>query len=240
MRWLALATLLIAPAAAAGPPYRTDDPVPVEPGHFEGFAFVSGTGLPGQASGESGLDLNFGIAGDAHINLVLPLAFQAGEDSRLGAGTVELAIKMRFLRQAEGSARPDIAFYPRVFLPTASNGLGAGDPALFLPVWAEKDFGPWSVFGGGGYQFNPGTDNRSFWSGGLAVTRDLGRRLNLGVEVYAQGRQARDTPASTLVNLGLTYRLGEHVSLLASGGPGLQNASQAGAYDFYLSLQAHY
>jgi hypothetical protein len=38
----------------------------------------------------------------------------------------------------------------------------------------------------------------------------------------------------------VTYRLNDHWSLLASGGPGIQNAREEGRYAFYASLKADY
>ena len=66
---------------------------------------------------------------------------------------------------------------------------------LLLPVWAEKDVGPWQVFGGGGYQINTGANQRNFWQGGVAVNRTMTNRLQLGVELFEQIRSALDAPA---------------------------------------------
>jgi hypothetical protein len=38
----------------------------------------------------------------------------------------------------------------------------------------------------------------------------------------------------------MILKLTDHWSLLASGGPGLENAREEGRYDFYLSLLANY
>jgi hypothetical protein len=94
------------------------------------------------------------------------------------------------------------------------------------PVWVEKDFGPWSVFGGGGYDINPEPAQRSFRQSGLAMQRTLTDRLALSVEVYHQTPDAIDAKAYTGVNLGLSYKVVEHWSLLAAGGPGVQNARE--------------
>jgi hypothetical protein len=41
----------------------------------------------------------------------------------------------------------------------------------------------------------------------------------------------------TGVNLGVTWLLAEHWSVLASGGRGIQNARQKGDYSFYLAIK---
>jgi hypothetical protein len=89
---------------------------------------------------------------------------------------------------------------------------------LLLPIWLERDVGKWSVFGGGGYQVNPGEGNRNFWSGGLAVTRQMTNRLNLGAEITYQTADACDGRNFAGANLGVIYKLTSHWSLLAAGG----------------------
>jgi hypothetical protein len=47
-----LGVLLLYPQEArAGPPFRTDDPVPVEPGHWEVFTFSAATNAAGDTPG---------------------------------------------------------------------------------------------------------------------------------------------------------------------------------------------
>lgn len=77
------------------------------------------------------------------------LATTLGET--IGAGVVELAAKYKLLHQRKGSWTPDVAVFPRLFLPTADARFASTRLNMLLPFWAQKDFGPWSVFGGGGY-----------------------------------------------------------------------------------------
>lgn len=239
---LALALALAGAAPAwAGPPYVTDDPEPTDRGHWEIYGFANGVHTSDAAgaatAGESGLDLNYGAAKDLQLTVVVPAAY---DRSAVGMGVVELAAKYKILHEREGSWTPGVAVFPRVFVPTAKSRFASTHPNLLLPVWIGKTLGGWSLFGGGGYQLNPGRGNRDFWTGGMALTRDLNDRLSLGAEVYHHTRDADDALAFTGVNLGVTYRLGEHWSLLGAGGPGVQNASREGRYDFYLALKADY
>ena len=64
-------------------------------------------------------------------------------------------------------------------------------------------------------------------------------RANLAIELF-RNLAADDAPASAVINLGVTYKLTGHWSLLASGGPGLRNTDQTGSYDAYLALEAQY
>jgi hypothetical protein len=235
-----VAAALAAPAWA-GPPYATDDPQPTERGHWEIYNFATGAHVEGATSGEAGLDLNYGGAKDLQLTLVIPAAFAHSDgETHVGMGVVEAAAKLKFVHQDKDGWRPDVAVFPRLFLPTAPARFASRQVGLLLPVWAEKDFGPWAVFGGGGFQLNPGAGNRDFWTGGLAVTRQVTERLNLGAEITHRSREAEEGRDFTAANLGVIYRLTDHWSLLASGGPGLQNARDDGRYDFYVSLKADY
>lgn len=235
---LAFASALGAAAPAlAGPPYVSDDAEPTETGHWEIYGFVSGTVLPGETDGTTGLDVNYGPVKDVQITAVVPVGFADGRVG--GSAPVELAAKYRFIHQSEGSWVPDVAVFPRVFVPTGGR-FGGDHASLLLPLWAEKDWGRWSLFGGGGYTINPGRDNRNFWLAGLALTRAVSDRLTLGGEVYHQTADTVGGRDFTGVNVGATYKLTNHWSLLASAGPGVQNASQEGLYAFYVALEAQY
>ena len=227
-------------SASAGPPYATDDPVPTDRGHWEIYNFAQGGHLDGITSGAAGIDLNYGGATDLQLTAVLPLAFETGGGSHQGLGVVETAAKYRFVHQREDSWVPDVAVFPRVYWPTAQARYASQKANLLLPVWVGKDLGAWSVFGGGGVQFNPGDGNRNFRVLGLAVTRNVTDRLNLGAELYGRSATTSDGRALVAINAGMTYKLTEHWSLLASGGPGVMNASTEGQYAFYLSLKADY
>lgn len=239
---LAAAGFLIATSPAwAGPPFVTDDPQPTERGHWEIYHFVTGTHVAGDTAGEAGLDLNYGAAEDLQLTLVIPAAFDRVDGhTASGMGVVEAAAKYKIVHQSKDGWTPDVAIFPRVLLPTAPPRFATRHTTLLLPVWAGKDFGPWSVFGGGGLLINPGPENRNVWQSGVTVTRQVSDRLLVGAELTHHTRDAADTKPFTGANLGVIYKLSDRWALLASGGPGLENAREEGRYDFYLSLQAVY
>ena len=157
---------------------------------------------------------------------------------RAGAGAIELAAKEKIVHADDKSWVPDVSLFPRLFAPT-DRRYGTGHVGLLLPAWAEKDFGPWQVFGGGGYQINPGADQRNFWQGGIAMNRPVSERLQLGVELFGQTREAVDGPGYAAVNFGATLKLAEHWALLASAGPTWEQNGARGQV-FYLALNADY
>ncbi|MFZ0990228.1 MAG: hypothetical protein WAN27_21165, partial [Xanthobacteraceae bacterium] len=91
------------------------------------------------------------LASDLQLTATLPLGFSfpTGDNTQFGLSNVELAAKYRFLHQATFGW--DVAVFPRLFLPSASNVVGDRNASLLLPVWAQRDLGDgWTTFGGGG------------------------------------------------------------------------------------------
>jgi hypothetical protein len=187
---LALGLALLGTGAAslwAGPPYETDDPEPPALGHWEiilaGFTSAQAGGAAG---GGPQLELNYGAGKDLQLSLSPQLSYDAPRSGPLnyGLGDTELGVKVRFLHETD--RRPEAAFYPQVALPTgdAGRGLGNGAAQVFLPLWFQKSWGPWSSFGGGGYWIDPGAGNRNWTFLGAALQRDLGGRFSVGGELF--------------------------------------------------------
>jgi hypothetical protein len=100
-------------------------------------------------------------------------------------------------------------------IPTGSygKGLGVGKVWYKLPIWLQKNAGPWTFDGGGGYQVVPQTGYRNFPYTGWLVKRTLSERLELGVELFAHGREgfaAAQTEASAMIDLGGYYHFKNH------------------------------
>ncbi len=233
-----VAALGFATTAWAGPPYETDDPVPTERDHWEIYAFGAAEGLGSDHEGVVGLDLNYGPLNDLQLTATLPLNFERNGGSRLGAGDIELGAKYRFFnREASGVSA---AVFPRVILPTASNGFGSGKVGLLLPVWVQKDWQKWSLFGGGGYRLNPGRGNSNYWLASVAVTRTVSDRLSLGLEAKRQGPDVTGGRASTLLGLGGIVSLGGPLSLLFAGGPLFEDGGGPARYHAYTALSINF
>ena len=224
---LGLALAALPQAAWAGPPFLTDDPAPTDTGHWEIYSFAAGSREGGETSADFGLDLNYGPVEDVQATLVVPLSREPG--SPLALGDVELAAKLRVLRQDHG-APVGLTLFPRLFLPT---GRDSHRVRLLLPVWAERDFGKWSLFGGGGYTLNPGRGQRDFWQAGAVLARAIQPGWQLGLELFSQGAEAVGERPLTVVNLGTTVHLGGPVSLLASFGQGVNRRASV----FYSAIK---
>lgn len=227
---------MLAAPALGGPPFLTDDPEPTERGHWEIYGpALEIEGRGGEYGGTGGVEINYGLAQDLQLTLGLPLAFaHEAAGSRSGIGDVEASLKYRFLDDA--GSHVQVAFFPGVTLPTARSGLGAGRVTALLPIWAQKDLGPWSIFGGGGYAINPGPGNRNYWTGGLAVSRLITDRLLLGLEADRQGPDTLGGNGATRLGVGAVYRLHGAMRLLASCGPTLEDGAGAAGYHAFAAL----
>ena len=223
--------------AFAGPPYVTDDPEPTDEGHFEIYAFNAGTSARDGVDGQTGIDFNYGGAEDLQLTAVVPLDYAEPSQHGLvaGIGNIELAAKYKFLHQDEFGW--DVAIFPRLFLPSVSDRLGDRHASFLLPLWAEKDFGNWKTFGGGGCALNNGGGSKDYCLMGWALTRQVLAELNIGAELYHETADARGGKASTGIGLGAVYDLSTNYHLMASWGPGIQNVAATDRYSWYAALE---
>ncbi|MGA9237102.1 MAG: hypothetical protein WBV91_19935, partial [Desulfobacterales bacterium] len=78
---VALLWFVLNAAALAGPPFLTDDPVPIDYHQSEIYLFSSGTR---DAAGKSGVgpavEFNYGILPDGMVHLIAPLAYDNPKD----------------------------------------------------------------------------------------------------------------------------------------------------------------
>ncbi len=113
---LGLAVLLPG-AVHAGPPFRTDDPQPVDYQHYEFYTFFTGAHVSGDTSGVGpAWEFNYGLIPDGQFHIVAPLAFDspAGGPSQFGYGDTELGFKYRFIQEDDKGLRPMVGVFPLV------------------------------------------------------------------------------------------------------------------------------
>lgn len=228
----------VAPALA-GPPFRTDDPVPVPHRAGEAYVFSSGThDVDGWSGVGPAFELNYGILPEAQLHLVMPMAYDApgGARDHVGYGDTEVGIKYRLLQQTE--SLPEIGVFPLVEIPTGDEGrgLGNGQAQYFLPVWLQKDFGDgrWTSYGGGGYWINPGRDNQNWWFTGALLQRNF-ETFFIGAEMFHATADTEHGHASTGFNLGGGVHLAREFQLLWSAGSGIENRDD-NRFSYYLGL----
>lgn len=225
----------LATPALAGPPYQTDDPDPTPYRHYEIYVFgtYGNDADHGVSANLPSLEINYGLMPNVQFSVTLPFAGAQAPGAPFVAGysDTEVALKVRFVQ--EGAGRPQISFYPAVFLPTASAGLGDGLPKVFLPLWAQKTNGSWTYFGGGGVWHNPGPGNRDYTFTGIAATHQVHDGLEIGGELYHQTPDTVGGRSSTAVGIGFTAERGEHHAVLASFGRDISGPNTFTAYAAY-------
>lgn len=228
--WRTLLLILLAAAPllrAQGPPYQTDDPVPVDYQHYEFYIFSAVDGTPVEMDGAGpAFEFNWGALPRLQLHAVFPLGFIAprnhpayapadqGQGPTLyGVTDMELGAKIAFIKESKHV--PQIGSFTMFEIPTgdANRGLGVGKVWYKLPIWLQKNAGKWLFDGGLGYQVVPQTDYRNFLYTGWLVKRQINERLELGAEVFAHGREGLATPqyqSSTMVDIGGYYHFKHH------------------------------
>jgi hypothetical protein len=210
---------------AQGPPYQTDDPVPVDLHHYEFYIFGGVDGTPAEIDSTGpAFEFNWGAIPRVQLHAILPWGVVAPSNnpvylpggtgsSAFGLTDMELGMKIAIIKQTKNF--PQIGTFTMFEMPTGSytKGLGVGKVWYKLPVWMEKDWKLWTVCGGGGYQVVPQTGYRDFPYTGWLLKRTLSERLELGAEVFAHGREgfaAAQTERSAMIDVGGYYHFKHH------------------------------
>jgi hypothetical protein len=221
---LIIAALLAPAAGLAGPPYITDDPEPVEYGHWEFYLATQHSVTRDGASGTAPhFEVNYGALPGLQLHVLAPLAYArpSGGTTSYGPGDVELGAKLRFLD--ENQRQPMVGTFPMFELPVGDEGrgLGTGRLHVFVPLWLQKSFGPWTTYGGGGFWVNPGAGNRNYGYVGWLIQRRLSKLATLGTEIFYTTPDQVGGAANLRFNVGLVLDLTEQHHLLFSAGRSL-------------------
>ena len=238
-----LSVLLCAPTASAGPPFVTDDPDPGKLGEWEVITFGANAHALHISNGAvPGVEYNFTPLEGSNIAIVMPMAiqFQTDKLASWGPGDIDISWKQRLVEQGKDGWPLTISVVPAIDPPSGDpkRDLGTGYVHAFFPIWAQRTFGDWTLYGGGGYWINPGPSGKNYWFAGAVLMRKITDDLALGVELnheLADSLSDRDTSA---INLGGTYRLNENLKLYSSIGRGIQNAAQTNKLSWYCGLSA--
>lgn len=239
--WLAVAVASVALAAcplaaSAGPPFLTDDPVPVDVGHFETYVFSQWDNLPGTASNVTGpaVEFNWGFLPNLQFHVVAPFENTTVPDMphAFGFTDTEIGVKYRFVQETTG--RPQIGVFPMAEVATGDAGrnLGNGQTWFRLPLWIQKSYddGKWTVDTGGGCAINDARGQRDYGFAGLLLQRSLGSGLTLGAEVYTQGATAAGSTATRFYNVGGSINPSDQFSILFSVGHSIAGQNHAVGY----------
>lgn len=205
---------------AQGPPFQTDDPTPVDHGHYEAYVFGGMDGTPAEIDPVGpAFEFNWGAIPNVQLHAILPFGAILPSNnpvyapggigpSAFGLTDIELGVKYGFVKQTKH--RPQIGSFTMLEIPTGSyaKGLGVGRVWYKLPIWVQKDWGPWSFDGGIGYAIFKQYQYRNYLYGGYLVKRKISKKLELAAEVFSHAREgfaAPQTQSSTLIDAGGYY-----------------------------------
>jgi hypothetical protein len=220
----------------AGPPFRTDDPEPVDYNHGEFYLAAQYEKDKEVTSGTAPhIELNYGIVPNVMLHLITPYAFNKpeGASTQRGYGDTEVGIKFRIVNDED--AHFMAGTFPLVELPTGDSdkGLGAGHTLYFVPLWLQKSWGPWQSSGGGGFWRNPGEGNKDYWFFGWQVQREMSKMLTLGAELFSQTGRTEEGKTQTGFTLGAVVNLTDDHHLLFSSGCDIHGENRFSAYCAY-------
>ncbi len=226
---------LVALNAFAGPPFKTDDPQPVDFLHWEFYvASEQEYGRHETNATCPHFEINYGAAPNLQVHLVAPLGYVHAEDgTHYGYSDTELGLKYRFLEESD--AAPQVGVFPMIEIPTGdqSRGLGSGKVQAYLPVWVQKSWGKFTTYAGGGYWYNPGPGQRNWLFTGWEAQYDFSEVVTLGGELYYQTADNEETTASAGFNVGGYINVTENHHILFSVGRDLARSASTTAYIGY-------
>jgi hypothetical protein len=227
---------MLSATAVAGPPYVTDDP---EPTPYRGYEIYLASDYARSADSVDvtvpHFEFNYGLFPNVQITATLPLAGSSVPHGAMhfGYGDTEFEVKARVVQETDRF--PQISIGPTIVVPSgnASKNLGGGYEKAFYPIWAEKGFGKWTVYGGGGLWHNPGAGNKDYTFAGLSAIRDMGHGLTLGTEVFGQSTDTVGGTSSLGFNFGANRQIDEHHEILLSLGRSLHGSNTFSAYSAF-------
>jgi hypothetical protein len=230
----AVLSLGMAATVVGGPPFITDDPEPVEYQHWEFYVASMHEEVGGDWSGTAPhFEVNYGAVPDLQLHLIAPLAYDAPPEGagHYGMGDLELGAKYRFIQETNGW--PQVGIFPLLEVPAGSarDNLGNGHLQAFLPLWAQKSWGSWTAYGGGGYGVNSfsGHDNWGFVGG--VLQKQVWTNVLIGAEVYHQTATQTDFPnLGTAFNIGTVIDFSEQQHLLFSAGRSIDGPTKFQCY----------
>lgn len=147
-------------------------------------------------------ELNYGLVPNVQVHLVAPLGYVKTESGRhYGYMDTELGLKYRFINKDNGL---QIGVFPLVELPTGDKEkqLGNGKLQVFLPVWIQKSWGKFTTYGGAGFWYNPGQENKNWVFAGWECQYEFSEMVSLGAEADYHTADTKDGSADVGFNVG--------------------------------------
>jgi len=230
----AVSILFFSFRAFAGPPFLTDDPQPVALFHWEFYVSSNMQFLKNDVEATlPHFEINYGLVSNLQVHLLAPIGYvKTNEGKSYGYMDTELGVKYRFININDDFM---VGIFPLLELPTGNKSaqLGNGKTHVYLPVWIQKSWGRFTTYGGAGYWFNPGKDNKNYSFFGWEGQYDFSKVLTFGSEIYFQTSDAIGAHSTPGFNFGGYINVDENNHILFSIGHSLDNSHTTTAYAGY-------
>jgi len=227
--------LLMIASALAGPPFKTDDPQPVDYLHWEFyFASVQQIGRHELNATCPQFEINYGVVPNVQLHVILPFEYvHIDAVTNIGFSDAEIGIKYRFVEETD--THPQVGLFPLLELPTGDENqqLGAGRIQACFPLWIQKSWGKLTTYAGGGFWYNPGTTQKNWVFTGWEVQYDFSNVVTLGGEFYYQTADAEDSKSKGGFNIGGFINLNEFHHILFSLGSSVSGPEAITGYIGY-------
>ncbi len=224
--------LFVSMVCLAGPPFDTDDPEPVDFKHWEYYLSSQNVFLPGNAMGTlPHFELNYGLIKNCQIHFELPMNYSYTPERKIkyGYGNTEIGFKYRFYTSSNGTFQ--IGTFPIAEVPTINNPEFTNNRMqLYLPVWLQKTWNRLTTYGGAGYWFNPGDNNKNWLYSGWEVQYDVSRYFTFGGELFYRTSPTKDGQSMTGFNLGGFVNFSEKIHFIYSAGHSITGENTTMAY----------
>jgi hypothetical protein len=212
--------------AQGGPPYYTNDPG--TPGHLNweiNLGYMPFLYSDQSVSHTPDVDINFGI-GD-RIQLTYENAWLRVQNPsspvQYGLGQSNPGVKWRFYDAGESGL--SVSVFPQLFLNNPNDsvrrGITSASESFLLPFEFSRKFGPIDVDYELGYQFVRKGPNA--WLTGIVIGHDFTPKLEMDMEIYAQGTFHPSGNQPT-IDFGGRYKIHRPVILLFMAGRSLEPA----------------
>jgi hypothetical protein len=232
VRMFSALSVLFAAETFAGPPFKTDDPEPVDYLHWE-FYIASQQQFERQETNVTSphFEMNYGIFPNVQFHLLAPLGYVHTLDgTHYGYSDTELGVKYRFVEETKTA--PQIGIFPLIELPTGNQNeqLGTGKAQVYLPLWVQKSWGKFTTYAGGGFWYNPGVGQKNWTFEGWELQYDFSEVVTLGGELYHQSADSQNSPSSSGFNLGGFINLNDNDHILFSVGRSMSGTETITGY----------
>lgn len=224
-------------------PFQTESLFSVDPGQT-GFRAVTTYTLQ---QGYALFDLPrfegfYRFHNDIEVDIAIPVELSIGSSTYYNYGSTTVVLNYRIHDSSNESWIPSIGVGPQLSFPSAlgDHHIGTSYMHGYLPLIAEKDFGPWNAVGNLAVGINPGSGEKSYGFAGASLTREITQPLRLGAELYYQSSPQTGLKDVVAFNVGGKLKLGNNQQLYFAVGRGLVNGANADRFHTYFAYQINF